>query len=216
VKLKFVKVGKFISRLNKFKCVVNINGFETKVHLHDPGRLEELLIPNAEVYLAVNKGIYPYRIIAVKAEDETVLLDSSLHNNIFEEYFNLIFPNRKIIGKEIPLGKRRIDFLLDDNTYVEVKGVTLVHDNVALFPDSPTERGRRQIAELEKVKGSIVFLVLRRRAERFSPNWKKDPKFAIELLKAHRDGLKVIPFKVIIESFETIPIGRIEFSPYLN
>ena len=39
-----------------------------------------------------------------------------------------------------------------DETYVEVKSVTLIKDGIAQFPDAPTERGRKHLEELISLK----------------------------------------------------------------
>ncbi len=49
----------------------------------------------------------------------------------------------------------RIDIYLAneyEDCYVEVKGVTLVNNNIAIFPDAPTERGRKHLQKLIKLK----------------------------------------------------------------
>ena len=54
----------------------------------------------------------------------------------------------------MPIGKSRIDFVLD-GILLEVKGCSLVKDGVALFPDAPTERGTRHVEEIIKHNGII-------------------------------------------------------------
>ncbi len=44
-----------------------------------------------------------------------------------------------------------MNFLVD-NCYVEVKGVTLIIDGEARFPDAPTKRGTKHLEELIKLK----------------------------------------------------------------
>jgi len=57
---------------------------------------------------------------------------------------------------------------------VEVKGVTLVDNNIALFPDAPTKRGARHVKELgEAVEdgwcANVVFIIKRKDAISFKP-----------------------------------------------
>ena len=40
----------------------------------------------------------------------------------------------------------------DKKAFVEVKGVTLIVDGEARFPDAPTERGAKHLKELIKLK----------------------------------------------------------------
>ena len=46
--------GRFIDRPNRFIAHVLVNGVEETVHVKNTGRCRELLLPNAEVRLAVS------------------------------------------------------------------------------------------------------------------------------------------------------------------
>jgi len=99
---------------------------------------------------------------------------------------------------------RTIDFLLEkdnEKCLLEVKGCTLVKNQTALFPDAPTERGRRQIDILTKMKekgydAAVLFLVLREDVQNFSPNWNIDPQFSEKLKLAQKTGVKVLACQV--------------------
>lgn len=43
----------------------------------------------------------------------------------------------------------------NEECYVEVKGVTLIIDDEARFPDAPTERGSKHLNELIKIKKMV-------------------------------------------------------------
>lgn len=75
-------------------------------------------------------------------------------------------PNAKA---EVKVGNSRIDFQ-DGNTFIEVKGCSLVENGVAMFPDAPTERGRRHLEELIKLKekGYILHQTLKDK----TPPWR--------------------------------------------
>ena len=62
----------------------------------------------------------------------------------------------------------------------------------ALFPDAPTERGFRHIIELtaakqEGYRACVLFLVQRKDAQTFSPNYNIDPKVSEALRNAFID-----------------------------
>ena len=89
LEIKHDKTGKFISRPNRYLAEVEIDGNIELVHVHDPGRLKELLIPGAEVY--IKRAVNPARktrwdLIAVENNGETVLLNSAYHRYIAEAY----------------------------------------------------------------------------------------------------------------------------------
>ena len=96
-------------------------------------------------------------------------------------------------------GRSRLDFLVEtsrERIWIEVKGCTLSKNRKALFPDAPTERGRKHVMELmdaleEGYKAFLLFLIMRR-AKRFSPNKEVDKKFAIALKKSSEKGVKII------------------------
>ncbi len=184
--------AKFLERPNRFVAIISIEGTsDVLAHVHDPGRLKELLIKGAELLVARAQGKLKYYIKAVKIENEWVLIDSTLHNKIAEKVFSLFpeFRSAKVIKKEVKIGKSRIDFLID-GVPLEVKGCTLVKDDVALFPDAPTERGARHVEEIIKSRGIILILVFRK-AQRFSPNWQMDPKFSKALANAHKARIPI-------------------------
>ncbi|MFW9820089.1 MAG: DNA/RNA nuclease SfsA [Candidatus Thorarchaeota archaeon] len=188
--------GTFISRPNRFIGEIEYKGRKESAHIHDPGRLTELLIEGAEVLFTYSRGKLKYYIKAVKADDEWVLIDTALHSYIAYEVFKLLpqFSNVKEIRKEVKIGNSRIDFLLD-GIPLEVKGVTLVKDKIALFPDAPTKRGARHVREIIEYDGIIFFLIFRK-AKGFAPNIEMDHKFSKNLSDARNRGIKIIPVQI--------------------
>jgi sugar fermentation stimulation protein A len=127
--------GRFLSRPNRFIGEIEYKGEIETAHIHDPGRLKELLIEGVDVLFTYSKGKLKYYIKAVRTENEWVLIDTALHSNIAKKVFEFLpeFSKVKDIKKEVKIGNSRIDFVLD-NVPLEVKGVSLVKDGVALFP----------------------------------------------------------------------------------
>jgi len=188
--------GTFLSRPNRFIGEIKYRGKIETAHIHDPGRLKELLTKGTEVLFTYSQGKLKYYIKAVKKEDEWVLIDSGLHSKIAMRVFNFLpeFADVKEIKKEVTYGKSRIDFTLD-NIPLEVKGCSLVVDGLALFPDAPTERGTRHVEEIIKHNGILLFLILRK-ARKFAPNKETDPKFSEKLIEARKKGIKIIPVQI--------------------
>ena len=188
--------GTFLSRPNRFIGEIKYRGKIETAHIHDPGRLKELLTKGTEVLFTYSQGKLKYYIKAVKKEDEWVLIDSGLHSKIAMRVFNFLpeFADVKEIKKEVTYGKSRIDFTLD-NIPLEVKGCSLVVDGLALFPDAPTERGTRHVEEIIKHNGILLFLILRK-ARKFAPNKETDPKFSENLIEARKKGIKIIPVQI--------------------
>ncbi len=188
--------GTFIARPNRFIGEIKYKGRIETAHIHDPGRLKELLIEGAEVLFTHSNGKLKYYIKAVSAKNEWVLIDTALHSRIAEKVFEILpeFSNVRELRKEVKIGNSRIDFLLDD-VPLEVKGVTLVKNEIALFPDAPTERGARHVKEIIEHNGIIFFLIFRK-AQSIGPNIEMDPKFSKNLSKARKKNIKIFAVQI--------------------
>jgi sugar fermentation stimulation protein A len=180
--------------------------------LHDPGRMKELLVPNAR--LIIRKPLKPenrktkWDILAVEHKNRIVTINSILPNRItkkaLEEKWIKELSVYSKLKPEISYGKSRLDFLLsnvEENCFVEVKGVTLVENKVALFPDAPTSRGVRHLKELMKLKEEgnravILFICMRDDPIKFSSNENTDPNFSKQLKIAYESGVEIFVYKV--------------------
>jgi len=200
--------AEFVWRDNRFIAAVLKNGALTHAHIANSGRLPGLLIPGRHVLLseASNKARRTrYDLTLVENDGELVSIDARIPNVLFREAFN----NQLLNGfdydemkPEVKLGKSRIDFCLsglDGICWVETKSVTLVKDRVALFPDAPTDRGKRHLIELGKVhkngpRSAVVFIIQRSDAESFSPNLSIDPAFSKILAEIFYAGVEVLAF----------------------
>ncbi len=202
--------GRFVERKNRFLGTVDIDGKKEEVHVRDPGRLEEILYEGNRVLVkkAENKDRKTdWDLIAGKVKDNWIFVNSGYHRKITERILEdkkiSPYPEVEKINPEVQLGDSRIDFLLekgDERIWLEVKGCTLAEDGVALFPDAPTNRGRRHMEELRKTmengdRTALLFLVFRPDAECFAPKESTDPEFAEVFRKAVDEGLEVHPLK---------------------
>ena len=81
--------------------------------------------------------------------------------------------------------------------FIEVKNVTLKEGQRALFPDAVTERGRKHLNTLVRVKKSgmravMLYIVQRMDVKIFSPARSIDPAYGKALDEAVRKGVEVI------------------------
>ena len=220
--------GKFISRPNRFIALIEICGDIVKAHVKNTGRLGELLIPGAEVFLEDHYGRMGarklrYSLIAVIKEDEKsnriVNIDSQMPNKVVEEAVEsgrINFEGMADIvhfKPEYKYGDSRLDFYVEDSEgnklLGEVKGVTLENDGVARFPDAPTERGVRHIEELIKAVGEgykacIVFVIKMKGIYSFSPNYETHTEFGEALKKACDAGVEILVFDCLVSENELI------------
>ena len=206
--------GIFLSRPNRFIGEIEYKGKVETAHIHDPGRLKELLIKGTKVLFTYSNGKLKYYIKAVRADDEWVLLDTALHSKIAMKVFEYLpeFSTAKEIRKEVKVGNSRIDFVID-GVPLEVKGVSLVKEGIALFPDAPTKRGTRHVEEIIIHNGIILFLILRK-AEKFAPNKLMDPLFTKKLSEARKKGIKIIPVQVSFDGKTIYYIRKIPLADF--
>ena len=200
--------GRFHSRPNRFLTVVEINGELVHSHLPDPGRLKELLLPGAELYLRPVPKDIPrktrFTTVMVCHKGQFISLVSTLPNRFVKESLKKnklpMFKNYKLLKPEVTVGKHRFDFLLESPKgklfYLEIKSVTYVENGIAQFPDAVTERGARHamaLAELveQGYEAGILFVCQRRDGKLFKPMWKRDPRFGEVLVHAYNSGVKV-------------------------
>tara|TARA_B100001750_G_scaffold220701_1_gene208616 strand:+ start:84 stop:518 length:435 start_codon:yes stop_codon:yes gene_type:complete len=107
------------------------------------------------------------------------------------------FRGYETIKSEVTYGGSRLDFRLSGEapvTYLETKSVNLVQDGVALFPDAPTQRGKKHLDTLQSIvesgyRASAVFVIQRSDAKSFKPNAVADSDFAKALTAANSAGV---------------------------
>ncbi|MDK2784958.1 MAG: sugar fermentation stimulation protein [Bacillota bacterium] len=203
--------GRFIARPNRFLALVELAGQEERAHVADPGRLKELLVPGAGVYVAPaerpgRRTAYDLRLVegpaglvAVDSRVPNRLVGRALAAGIWPE-----FAGYACLKEEPHAGGGRFDFLLTGgrrpDCYIEVKGCTLVADGTALFPDAPTARGARHVRELAALaqsgrRAAVVFVIQRADATAFRPHAALDPLFTAELREAAAKGVEVRAFR---------------------
>ena len=209
--------ARFIKRPNRFLAVADILSDEgdvsirDNVHVHDPGRLEEILIPGTELLLKRvenPKRKTKWDILAGRVEDQWVFIHSGYHRRISEAILLSDlnpFGSVNKLRAEVVVGDSRMDFLLEmeDSTdlTLEVKGCSLAVDGVALFPDAPTKRGTRHLRELiriaeSKKRSGLMFLAFRKDSDCFLPKGDTDPDFEDIFRRAQKAGVEIHVIKV--------------------
>ncbi len=206
------------ARPNRFTVVLTDG---RRCHLRDPGRLEELIYPGARILVAPRRGNRKTvcEIFGAYDREVLVLVNSGLHQDLALEALRMdLFPELgqfEKVEREVRLSASRIDLMVDGRA-VEIKGCTLVRDGLALFPDAPTERGRRHVMELRRYAESgrrayVLFLIARPDAEFISPNLGTDPAFSAALYEAFLSGVWIMAFKLrfdgrVIGDYRRVPV----------
>ena len=229
--MDYVK-GIFKNRPNRFIAEVEVDGSLHKAHVPNTGRCKELLVEGATVWLMPSDNPNrktKFSLHFVENRGELVSLYSQQANSIV---YDAIKDGKitELSGyshhqREKTVDNSRIDIylaneeddccgmsFLTEPCYVEVKGVTLIVDGEARFPDAPTERGAKHLKELIKLKKQgnrcvVFFLIQHPLGSFFRPNWENDPVFSQTLNEAHDEGVEILVYKCDnrLEGIDLIP-----------
>lgn len=192
----------FRDRPNRFVAHVERSGVTETVHVKNTGRMRELLIPGRRVILAVSDTPArrtKYDLIAVEKPGlGLVNIDSQAPNHVVREWLESQSPD--LIKPEYTFGDSRLDFYLEKSgkqILMEVKGCTLEVDGVGYFPDAPTQRGTKHLAELAAAasRGYVcfaVFVIQMPGIREVRPNAATDPAFADAWKAAQAAGVRMV------------------------
>ncbi|MBE6500034.1 MAG: DNA/RNA nuclease SfsA [Methanobrevibacter thaueri] len=219
--MDYVK-GFFKSRPNRFVAEVMVDGELVIAHVPNTGRCKELLVEDCVVWLkpsdnpnrktkfslhfVENRGV----LVSLYSQQANSIVYDAIVNGKIKE-----LSGYNIHQREKTIENSRIDIHLaneNEECYVEVKGVTLIIDNEARFPDAPTQRGTKHLKELIKLKKQgkrccVFFLIQHPAGNFFRPNWENDPEFSKTLNQAHKEGVEILVYKCNnqLNAIELIP-----------
>ena len=219
--MDYVK-GIFKNRPNRFIAEVEVDGKLEIAHVPNTGRCKELLVENAIVWLqpsdnpnrktrfslhfVENNGVL---VSLYSQQANSIVYDAIVNGNIME------LAGYSHHQREKTVENSRIDIYLsndDEECYVEVKGVTLIVDGEARFPDAPTERGAKHLKELIKLKKQgnrccVFFLIQHPAGKFFRPNWENDPVFSRTLNEAYSEGVEILVYRCEnqLDGIELVP-----------
>ena len=207
--MDYVK-GIFKNRPNRFIAEVEVDGSLEIAHVPNTGRCKELLVEDAVVWLkpsdnpnrktkfslhfVENKGV----LVSLYSQQANSIVYDAITNGKIKELAGYNHHQR-----EKTVDNSRIDIYLaneKEECYVEVKGVTLIVDGEARFPDAPTERGAKHLKELIKLKKdgnrcAVFFLIQHPIGKFFRPNWENDPVFSQTLNDAYDAGVEILVYR---------------------
>ena len=194
--------GTFLDRPNRFIAHVALEGGVEVCHVKNTGRCRELLTPGAAVYLARSDNPARktrYDLVAVEKGSLLINMDAQAPNRVFGEWAEHFLPETAVVRPEFTWEDSRFDFRLEDHLgpcFVEVKGVTLEQDGLALFPDAPTERGVKHLRGLRRAveqgyRAAVFFVVQMKGPRLFRPNDDTHPAFGQALREAAAAGVGV-------------------------
>ena len=203
----------FIERPNRFIAYVDLAGERTKVHVKNTGRCRELLRDRARVYLersGSTERATAYDLIAVEKDGRLINMDSAAPNRAVGEWLREggLYRDVELVRPETVFGGSRFDFYVESRSglkaFVEVKGVTLEQDNIAFFPDAPSERAVRHVEELieahrQGYESYLVFVVQMEGVRYVEPNRLTHPAFAEAVVRARNAGVHLLAYDCTVE-----------------
>ena len=222
----------FVERPNRFLVRARLADDRiVEAHLPDPGRLRELLRPEAHLWLepvrpgkrSNRRTRWTLRLCRTPEGERVVSLDSTLPNRLIRkalrEQAMEEFRGWELARSEVTVGGSRFDFLLERpggprrtrRLLLEVKSVTLVEDGVGLFPDAVTARGARHVMELTRLEAenwetAVLFVLQRDDATKIRAAAEIDPHFTRTLDEAEAAGVRVLGRRCRVD-LEGISLG---------
>ncbi|MBQ9112047.1 MAG: DNA/RNA nuclease SfsA [Clostridia bacterium] len=202
--------ARFVSRPNRFIAMVDIGGEVCTAHVKNTGRCRELLTSGCEVWLDVSDNLQrktKYDLIAVKKQrdglpDLIINMDSQIPNAAVCEWLprSGLFSADAVLRREVNYGSSRFDIRVEDGqrkAFIEVKGVTLEQNGIAMFPDAPTQRGIKHLTELanslrDGYEAYVVFVIQMKGVHEFRPNDITHKAFGDSLRRAASEGVRII------------------------
>lgn len=212
--------ARFLERPNRFIVFADHDGKRRRVYVANPGKLHEILLPQTTDLLLAHKPHTKTKWEAVGATWEkrwqgdrrrSVFLNTGRVNDIADAYLSQgLVPGLEeaaIINREETVGDSRFDFLLQTDRgelLLEVKSVTLVERQLALFPDARSKRATKHVEELTELArqglNTAVLFMVQGQADEVLPDLHNDFDFA----------------RALREASEHLPIYAIAVPPHLD
>lgn len=208
--------GRLVKRYKRFLADVTLDdGTVVTAHCTNSGSMKSCLEDDAEVWLTpVNdpkrKTRFTWEMIQI--DGDWVGINTSNPNALaFEWVSGGLVPGLEgmiNLKREVKWEDSRFDLYGEETgrtdgagaergCFIEVKNVSMKEGDRALFPDAVTERGRKHLNTLIRVKKSgkravMLYIVQRMDVNIFSPAREIDPEYGKALDKAVRQGVEVI------------------------
>jgi sugar fermentation stimulation protein A len=205
--------GRLIRRYKRFLADVRLeSGRVVTAHSPNTGAMTGCAVPGSAVRLSRAEGAHRklrYTWELARAGRSWVMVNTHLANRLAEEAVRAgripELAGYRTLRREVRYGtSSRIDLLLEDGpaggrALVEVKNVTLVEGDRALFPDAVTQRGRKHLEEMlaahdGRTRAVMLYCVSRGDARVFAPAEAVDPVYARTLRRAVHGGLEALAY----------------------
>lgn len=208
-----------IKRYKRFLTdVVMEDGTETTIHVANTGAMTGCAEPGDTVWYSTSNNLkrkYPFswEITQTQHSNHFICVNTSKANHLVVEAIKngVIKPlnNYDNLKTEVKYGNEnsRVDIFLNDvngkETYIEVKSVTLLDNNIGYFPDAVTTRGQKHIRELMTMvedghRAILFFAVLHTGIDTMKIATHIDPVYGELLKQAVDSGVEVLAYRADI------------------
>jgi len=205
-----VKECVILERISKFTVKIILDGNVQKAYINNTGRLLDYIVEGRKGFCIEHerKAKTDCRLFAVKENNLAAIIDTQLQMKALERIITLSLTQWsrgcRILRRNPRLGSSILDYLLEcggKKVYLEVKSAVLRSGKYAMYPDCPSLRGRRHIAELTSHvkkggRGIILFIAALPNVEAFKPNSSADPEISRLLMEAKEVGVDVKAIKL--------------------
>ncbi len=225
-----------LKRLNKFVVKVLVNGREEYAYLYNTGKLDNLVKEGKKCYcISIEKSRTPrktkFNLFAIEYGGKAAIVDTRVQEKAYEVAVNNnILPwlkNCIVSRKNVRIDKSIIDYKLRcrdlGEVYVELKSAVAVSNEMfALYPDTPTLRGRRHIRTLIQLRMRgmhtvLVFVAGLPGVKGFMPNRYVDPEVHDLVREAIDKGVTVKAISIYYDpSKNTIVLDKDDLPIRLN
>jgi len=201
-----------LRRVNRFVVECLEGERKMELNLRNTGRLSKLLVGGYRaLYRPKRGGRTCGYLIAVEVEGGYAIVDTTTQMSLFEIALEKgVFrwlDGFEVEKRNVRYASSRFDYLLRKQALellLELKSATHAEGPVALYPDAPTERGRRHVAELAQLARSglrtaLYFLAAHPRAKSFRVFREVDEGLYREILKAVESGVDVRALKIAMD-----------------
>jgi sugar fermentation stimulation protein A len=208
-----------IKRYKRFLADITLeDGSDCTIHVANTGAMSGCAVPNDTVWFSTSdnaKRKYPFSWELTQTQENHFICVNTLRANQLAEQAILNGTITEIQGfktlrREVKYGEEnsKIDFHLTDiigqETFIEVKSVTLLAKNQGYFPDAVTLRGQKHLRELMAMvenghRAVLLFAVLHSGIEDVKPAAHIDGKYAELLREASQRGVEIIAYKATFQ-----------------
>jgi len=209
--LRFSEVRRctILRRVNRFTVLAELDKAGViKLHNTNTGKLNDVLVQGRTAYCIPLRSPRrtSLRLLAVQYRGGYALVDTQTQEEAFAKAIERQalpwLASYKLEKRHVKIAFSRLDFKLRSRqnhreAYLELKSAILAApDGAALYPDTPSPRGRRHIAELVRLAANgfptyLVFIAAFTGASYFKPNCSVDPRIGELVKEALNAGVEI-------------------------